>query len=215
MSTSRQRILDFIDKNHVVTADEISRALSVTQANIRHHLSILQNHGLVKVVGKRPAQNKGRPSLLFGLSNKYKGNTVEIVLSALLSEIDRSQSTEINGFLSRVARRVAISDYGTSNTNCTDSAKPLTLRLLSTVERLSDLNYRPHWEAHIEGPQIILGNCPYLSILDDHPELCVFDRLFIEELISNPVEQIAKLNMDERNIPYCMFRLRENLKILN
>jgi predicted ArsR family transcriptional regulator len=81
--------------------------------------------------------------------------------------------------------------------------------LLSTVERLSDLNYRPHWEAHVEGPRIMLGNCPYYNILDDHPELCDFDKLLIEELISNSVEQIAKLNMDERNIPYCMFRVRE------
>jgi predicted ArsR family transcriptional regulator len=210
MPTSRQRILDFFDKNHVVTVDEISRALAVTQANVRHHLAILQDHGLVKVVGKRPAQNKGRPSLLFSLSSKYKGNTLEIILSALLSEINHSQSAEINAFLTRLARRVAGLDRGEpGNPNLTNSSQQLTLRLLSTVERLSDLNYRPHWEAHIEGPRIILGNCPYLSILDDHPELCAFDRFLIEELISKPVEQLAKLNMDERNIPYCMFRVRE------
>ena len=211
MPTSRQRILDFIEKNHVVTAAEISSALAVTQANIRHHLSILQDHGLVKVIGKRPPQTKGRPSLLFSLSSKYKGNNLEILLSALLSEINRGQSAVINILLAGVARRVAVLDRGTSkNINCTDSSQQLTLRLLSTIEQLSELNYRPHWEAHSEGPQIILGSCPYLNILDQHPELCIFDKYLIEELIANPVEQIAKLNKDERNIPYCMFRVREN-----
>ena len=210
MATTRKRILEFIDKNHVVTAAEISRAMRLTQANIRHHLSSRMDHGLVKIIGYRPALSRGRPSALYSLSSKYKGNNLELLLSTLLSEIKRSKAIDIYNILAHTARHI-VQTKGTSNSRSPSPKAPrkLTIRLFSSVEVLTDLNYRAHWEAHSEGPQIILANCPYLNILSDHPELCIFDRYLIGELISNPVEQIEKLDLDERKIPYCLFRVNK------
>ena len=211
MSTSRQRILEFIDRNNTVTTAEISRAMGLTQANIRHHLSILQDHGLVKIRGERPLQGRGRPAHLFSLSSKFKGNNLEILLSSVLTELEQDNTIQLKNILARVAWRVSQHTSSTTKKDLeSDSSKQLTMRLMSTVESLSGLNYRAHWEAHIEGPQIFLGNCPYLSILNKHPQLCFFDKLLIQELISNSVEQKVKLNKDERNIPYCMFQVTQN-----
>ena len=211
MSTSRQRILEFIDRNNTVTTAEISRAMGLTQANIRHHLSILQDHSLVKIRGERPPQGKGRPARLYSLSSKFKGNNLEILLSSILTELEQDDKTELKNVLARVACRIAEHTGSLTKQDFeSDSSKQLTMRLMSTVESLSGLNYRAHWEAHIDGPQIILGNCPYLSILDEHPQLCFFDKLLIQELISSSVEHKVRLNKDERNIPYCMFRVTQN-----
>ena len=57
---ARQRILAYLQSHHGVTAAEVSRALRVTPANIRHHLSILAADGRAKVVGeRRPAKGAG------------------------------------------------------------------------------------------------------------------------------------------------------------
>jgi predicted transcriptional regulator len=42
VKTSRQQLFDYIKNHHIVVTAEISRALNMTEANVRHHLTILQ-----------------------------------------------------------------------------------------------------------------------------------------------------------------------------
>lgn len=208
MVTSRQRIIEFIDKNQAVTAADISQSLNVTEANIRHHLSILLKNGLIKIIGKKPPRGKGRPSYIYCLSDKFVSETLEMILSAILSEIRAPNTSDITGLLSKVAKRIATVNHDQVKDGFPDHSKPaITRRLLFAVDRLQELNYRPHWEAHVDGPKIILGNCPYLNIPVEHPEFCQLDKFIIEQLVSNPVQQTVKLEQDERKIPYCIFQV--------
>ena len=66
-TTSRQRIIEYLQSKEVVTALEISSALHMTPANARHHLSILRDEGVVHVLGQRARAGRGRPVDLYCL----------------------------------------------------------------------------------------------------------------------------------------------------
>ena len=209
MKTSRQQLFDFIKNHNIVVTSEISRALNMTEANVRHHLTILQNQGLVEVVGSRRPQGKGRPAKLFRISRQSMGHNLDKLAGALLNELNQSSETNTEDLLHNVAYRLVDKHIyrGAGKRLTSTSGKHYVERLHYTIEYLNKLNYRARWEAHSESPRIILGYCPYADILPEHPELCSLDGYFLEELLGAPVTQISKLTTDERGNPSCTFRV--------
>ena len=84
---------------------------------------------------------------------------------------------------------------------------PIMKRLTRSVDRLNELHYTAHWEARAGGPRLFLGNCPYASIISDHPELCQMDRLFLASTLVAEVTQISKLKISEKGLPFCVFQI--------
>ena len=209
MKTSRQQLFDFIKNHHVVVTAEISRALNMTEANVRHHLTILQYQGLVEVVGSRRTQGKGRPAQLFRISRQSMGHNLDKLADALLNELYQSSEINAEDLLHNVAYRLVDRHIyrGARGRLTSTSGEHYVIRLHYTIEYLNKLNYRARWEAHSEAPRIMLGYCPYADILPEHPELCSLDGYFLEELLDAPVTQISKLTTDERGIPSCTFRV--------
>jgi len=209
MKTSRQELFDFIKNHHLVVTAEISRALNMTEANVRHHLTILQNQGLVEVVGLRRTQRKGRPAQLFRISRQAMGHNLDKLAGALLNELNQSSEINAEDLLHNVAYRLVDRHIfrGARGRLASTSGEHFVIRLHYTIEYLNKLKYRARWEAHSEAPRIMLGYCPYADILSEHPELCSLDGYFLEELLGTPVTQISKLATDERGIPSCTFRV--------
>ena len=209
MKTSRQQLLDFIKNHQLVVTGEISRALKMTEANVRHHLTILQNQGLVEVVGSRRTQGKGRPAQLFSISRQSMGHNLDKLAGALLSELNQSSKINTGDILQNVACRLVDKQiYGGAGKRFKSTlGDHFVKRLHYTIEYLNKLNYRARWEAHSESPRILFGYCPYAEILPEHPELCTLDGYLLEELLGAPVTQISKLTTDERGIPSCTFRV--------
>lgn len=202
MKTSRQRLLEYVQTHRVVTSRELSRALKMTAANARHHLSILEAQGLVEVVGERPARGRGRPARLYALSAQALGHGLHELSAALLDELLAGKGgLELRAALDRIARRLA----GSIAEGELDGS--LTQRLYHSMQRLNELGYQAHWEAHAEGPQVILGRCPYASLLSAHPELCRMDTALLEKLLKIQALQTAKLEVDRNGERFCMFAL--------
>lgn len=200
MKTSRQRLLEYIQNHQVVTSRELSRALKMTAANARHHLTILEEQGLVEVVGERPPRGRGRPARLYSLSAQALGYGLHELNAALLDELlSEKGDVQIQDTLERIAQRLV----GSMSENESDSS--LTQRLYHSVQRLNELGYQAHWEAHADGPQVILGRCPYASLLCDHPELCRMDAALLEELLGIRAVQTAKLAVDRNGERFCKF----------
>jgi len=88
--------------------------------------------------------------------------------------------------------------------------KNLTQRLTQAVQHLNQLNYQARWEAHADGPRLILGHCPYAAIIDRHPELCRIDSHLLEQLLGQPVTQNAKLMTSPQGSRYCLFVARKD-----
>ncbi len=201
MKTTRQRILDYLKGRWGASAAELGRALSLTPANIRHHLRILLGEGVVHVVAERHAGNRGRPTLIYSLSEQAHAHNLDGLASALLDELIFADKAEENLLsLAKVAQRMA--------GHAVPAQAHLTSRLNACIRRLNALNYQARWEAHAHGPHVILGHCPYAAILSEHPELCRLDALLLESLLNASTAQIAKLTPSSHGGFICVFAVR-------
>ncbi len=201
MKNTRQRILEYLHNHRTVTAEELSHALHMTSANIRYHLAKLLQRGSIEIVGERPPIGRGRPANVYSLPHQTIGENLDILASTLLIEALESKEgnpEEILAFLKRIARQLA-GKYKTPGS--------LSQRLFQTVRRLNHLNYRARWEARAQAPALILEHCPYLRIIEDHPELCIMDASMLEHLLGVPAEQTTKLARDLEGGTYCMFKI--------
>lgn len=196
MQETRQGILDYLRTNHQATPGELSRNLQVTAANIRNHLGILQEQGLVEVVGQSVPSGRGRPRQLYALNSSAKANNLAQLTRALLECIAPDQEE----ILRNVARTLAGESLALH-------PNP-TQRLYQAVQRLNALNYNARWEARLGGPRVMLEHCPYAPILNQHPELCQMDGYLVERLTGLDVQQTARIEQSSTGPKACIFSVR-------
>ncbi len=203
MGSTRQAIIEYLGRKPDATAPEISHALKTTVQNTRHHLSILIEQGVVEITGRESSRKRGRPKIHYALASQVHEHNldglVDALLEILLQKNNANQSQEL---LRRIARQLIGQDQQIGFT--------LTHRLVLAVQRLNGMHYQARWEAHTRSPRLILGHCPYLSILPEHPELCQIDQYLLEALLEVPTEQKEKLAKDSRGGTYCMFLVKEH-----
>ncbi len=89
----------------------------------------------------------------------------------------------------------------------------LTQRLTSVAQALDRFHYQARWEAHTGCPHFIFGQCPYRSIVDQHPVLCQMDALLLEKLLARPIRQVARTGQASGASPVattCVFEIDIN-----
>lgn len=198
MQNTRQRILQYLRIHRQATAPELSLTFDLTQANIRHHLTILEKTGQVEVIGQSPSDQPGRPSHVYMLTRTAQDNALDELASALLVDALSGKSAgQRRKKLAATARQLA----GMAH----DPNRSTVIRLGSAVQRLNDLNYNAHWEAHPDSPHILLGRCPYAQILNRHPELCEMDAELIQILTGENFEQVEKISRSQSGPAHCRF----------
>jgi len=199
MPPSRKLILDYLERNPYTSPAELSRALQMTAANIRHHLGVLVDEGAVAAVARRVARGRGRPARLYALSSQARRHNLDGLAAALLGTLlDEQPVEDQNSILREIADRLMGSETP-------GSATSLAQRLTQAVQHLNRMGYNARWEAHSQAPRLVLGHCPYAAILPHHPELCRMDAVLLERLAGTPVKQEKKLAADSRGAKYCLF----------
>jgi len=200
---ARQRVLAYLQAHPGVTAGETSRALRVTPANIRHHLSILVSDGRAKILGERRGQGRGRPLQLYGLGDMAAGDNLSGLADAALSNwLTGLLPEQRDSVLQALAAQMA-------SIASNERTGVIARRLALTIERLNRLHYQSRWEAHAQGPRLIFEHCPYAAIIEKHPELCRMDKFLLQELLGVETTQSAKLELNARGLPFCMFVIRQ------
>ena len=192
---TRQQIIQYLRSHRSATSNGLGRALSMTPANIRHHLKFLEKEGLVGVIGHQPARGRGRPTKIFGLTDHAQMHNLDGLSEALLDTLFSCELSK-KEVLVRVARNL----FGTYQ-----SASNRHSLLKTLVEKLNQLNYKAAWEASPSGPRIIFRNCPYAMIITDHPEICDIDAAILTYALDQPVIQRAKLEKSPDGSPHCAF----------
>lgn len=178
MATSRQKVLTHLRKTRSASAREIARALRMSPANVRHHLSVLCADGRVEMTGIHNREGRGRPEKMYSLPQAALGDNLSVLADALLGE-----GTDME----TIGRRIAAS-HGLN-----DPAKqPMAGRLNLLVEKLNEMHYRAHWEAGAEGPRILFGRCPYWKVIERHPEICKMDAALLQNAMARPVSGLRK-----------------------
>ena len=191
MITARQKVLAYLTKNRTASAREISRALKMSAATVRHHLRVMSADGRLEMSFVRGREGRGRPEKVFSLPVSALGNNMAVLADALLTE---------TGTLVRVdalAKRLAGDAHVVDQT--------VAKRLSLTVEKLNAMNYHARWEAGPQGPRLIFGHCPYAAIIEKHPGLCRMDEGLLGELMGENATQLFKIGRDGNSA--CVFVL--------
>lgn len=182
MITARQKVLGFLTKNRAASAREISRALKMSAATVRHHLRVLTADGRVELSFVRGREGRGRPEKVFSLPRSALGDNLSALGDAVLTEAGTSVRMEA------VAKRLAGESHFADH--------PIAKRLNLTVNQLNEMNYHARWEAGPQGPRLIFGHCPYAKIIEKHPELCRMDEELIGQLMGDRALQMFKIGTD-------------------
>ncbi len=200
MTSSRKHILEYLQRYSPASATEISRVLGTSAANVRHHLSVLVEFGVVEVISTRSPHGRGRPSKLYGLTSQIHehnlGGLARTSLDMLLSGNPDDEKLEL---LRKLATKLGA---GLKSASLPSS---LGQRYTQAVQQLNRLGYKARWEAHSQAPHLVLGHCPYADIIADHPELCQMDTYLLEHLTDVEVEQIKKRVLDAHGSRFCLF----------
>lgn len=197
IKSTRQRMLDLLSAQDQLTAGEISRALSVTQADVRYHLTRMEEEGLVLSITPRHSGRRGRPARRFNLASRSKQDNFDLFTKAALDSIRHRSSTEIPQItLHEIAEQIA----GEIN-----PAGPLGRRLMNAVNLLNQQNYQARWEAHTDAPRVIFDRCPFAALRSDYPELCQLDSKLLAVLTSEDVVQIQS-NAHQPD-GFCLFNI--------
>ncbi|NPA26914.1 MAG: ArsR family transcriptional regulator [Chloroflexi bacterium] len=194
---TRQAILEFLRKHPGAQVRDLAEALGMTPANIRHHLAILSAQGLVEAYQPKFRYGRGRPPKRFRLTKAAQPMYLEPLTRALLDWV-REQGQPMDEVLEQIAERM-----------CADLPTPLRgslrERITTALSILQGWRYAPRWEAHQDGPRILISQCPYRALVPDYPELCRLDEHLLQKLLGVPVRHDGK---HTHQAP-CVFVIRE------
>jgi predicted ArsR family transcriptional regulator len=191
MTTARQKILAYFNKTRLASAWEISRALKMSAATVRHHIRVLAADGRLERTSVRRGEGKGRPEQVYSLPRAALGDNLAALSDVLLIEAGSGIRPE------SLAKHLA----GESDL----ASLPLARRLTLTVEKLNQMNYHARWEAGSEGPRIIFSHCPYAAIIEKHPELCKMDEAMLRTWMGQPATQLSKTGKEGSSV--CIFAI--------
>src|SRR3989304_9311694 len=109
MQSTRQHILEYLQRQGRATVKELGSLLGLTSTGIRQHLTVLERDGLVDTREERG--RVGRPTLVYSLTEKADAlfpKTYDALAAVLLEEIRCSQGNErLHDLLHKVAERMA------------------------------------------------------------------------------------------------------------
>lgn len=200
MQSTRKKILEYLQDNHQATVTELSQLLGMTTANIRHHLSVLEEEQSIEPVGQVEAEGRGRPMRVYMLKRPISNHGLVNFGNALVASID--------AFRSRLQKEKLLKTLAAQLAG-KQQVKPqsISIQLGAAVRRLNELGYRSHWEAHSHAPIILLGQCPYQEVEDDNAYLCKMDQYLIETLCQQKLEFDSKFSRKPGESKYCVFKL--------
>jgi predicted ArsR family transcriptional regulator len=182
LKSTRQQILDLLSKQDQVNAAEISRALSVTQADVRYHLSRMVEEGLILTEKPKYSGRRGRPARRYSLALKSKRDNFDILIRALLRSLQEQYTEQEKGqLLMNIAGQIP------------GEFKPggsLGKRLVQAVDQLNLQNYQARWEAHADAARVMFDRCPFAALRPEFPELCVLDTNLLENFLDENVSQV-------------------------
>ena len=191
MITARQKVLAYLNKTRTASAREISRALKMSAATVRHHLRVLTEDGRLELTSVRRRDGRGRPEKVYSLPRAALGDNLSALSDALLTEAKSEIQME------------ALAKYLIGEFNF--AGRPLVKQLNLTVEKLNAMNYHARWEAGPQGPRLIFGHCPYAAMIEKHPELCRMDEELLNKLMGDVAAQMFKIGKEGSSV--CVFAI--------
>lgn len=199
---TQQAILEILQKQPTVYAEDLSQVLSKTRANIQYHLKLMEKAGWIEQI--QPVsiiKSQGRPRNYYALASRGRANNYIHLANALLKSllpVDAS-SPEFKHQVEKIARALLPQTVETT-------ALTPTRQLNQLAKELTSQGYQARWEARSAGPSFVFRNCPYYAILPQHPELCLIDAAILKNFLFRDVTQQARIQLPQ--VTACRFNIR-------
>lgn len=199
MLSSRTLIINYLERHSSATVRDLSIALHLTPANIRHHLKVLQREGTVMPSSETITLPKGRPAKFFSLVSKIQANNYALLSEALIEYIKNNNPISLSEFYRTIAQLILKENIISETT--------LTQKLIQAINLLQVMHYEASWEAEKDTPIIKFNHCPYYSIVVNHPDFCELDCQILNQLIGKNVQLTTKLQKIAPNQTMCKFKI--------
>ncbi len=202
MQSTRQQILEYLQRQGRGTVKELGVLLSLTSTGIRQHLTVLERDGLVEAREERG--RVGRPTLVYSLTGKADSlfpKTYDLLASVLLEEVRASDGNDkVQKLLKKVAKRLAHAYEGRME------GKDLPTRVEETVAVLEEQGCFADWSQDESGAFLIDEyTCPFPKIAEADRAVCALHVEFVSILTGGDARLTRSLLRGERA---CTYRIR-------
>lgn len=201
MQSTRQGILEYLQRNGRGTVKELGGLLGLTSTGIRQHLTVLERDGLVDAHEERG--RVGRPTLVYALTEKADAlfpKSYDMLAGVLLEEIRISDGNErLQQLLHNVAHRLA-APYAERVED-----RPLGERVQETVLIMEEQGCLVEWVEEDGDFYIDEFTCPFPKTAERDPAVCALHVEFVRVLTGGNTRLTRSLLRGERA---CTYRVR-------
>jgi len=201
MQTTRQEILDHLQRHGRATVKELGQLLGLTSTGIRQHLTVLERDGLV--LAREERGRVGRPTLVYSLTDKAEAlfpRSYDELANNLLEEIRTSEGRErMYHILHRVAGRMADAYWERVQ------GKNVAERVKETAAIMQEQGCLVDW-AEKDG-EFFLNEytCPFPKVAKQDASICALHVDFVRRLTGADTRLTQSLLRGQRA---CTYRIR-------
>ena len=187
--STRGKIVDALRNRRAASAFELAAEFGLSANAIRQQLVILERDGLV--VGKSVRRGKTKPTHEYELTaeaNRYFPQAYDRMLNAVLREVrSTSGDAAVAQIFANVGKR---------------AGERMALRVagMSVPEKLAAVadsirNTGVTVDVEQQGDTVVLRehNCPYASVVAEHPECCTAIHTMLDGVIDTDIKQTESL----------------------
>lgn len=198
MKTTREKVLTTIKLHPKSTIVEIADQVGINAISVRHHLTTLQAEGLINAEEER--HGVGRPRLVYSLSEKglevFPSRYYRLINSLMDQIKETLPAQNVNSIFSSMAEKLT-SDYEPVLENMGLEKR---LDLLKSI--LANEGFEVEWRKEGDQYSIQEISCPYSRIGEKHPEVCMFDKSIISNVLDIPLQKISYHKREENLCTY-------------
>jgi predicted ArsR family transcriptional regulator len=202
MQSTRQQILEYMQRHGRATVKELGALLSLTSTGIRQHLTVLERDGLVEAREERG--RVGRPTLVYSLTEQADSlfpKQYDDLAGLILEEIRTAEGNErLHHLLGRVAHKLAepyqerVAGLG------------LPERVRETAQIMEEQGCLVEWVEEDGEFYIDEYTCPFPKIAEADRAVCALHVDFVRQLTGGDTRLTRSLLRGERA---CTYRVRQ------
>jgi predicted ArsR family transcriptional regulator len=196
--STRMEVLELLRRKGRSSAETIANDLGVTPNAVRQHLTNLERDGLV--VSQPERSGRGRPSLLFGLTERADSvfpKRYGQLATMVLQEVQEMGGPDaLDEVFARVAARHANAIERDLDGLDFDEKLRRVVAWIGRAGTLVEQTESP------EGVKVTIHNCPFRNTALKFPQVCTITPQLISRLTGAPISQADSIH---RRDPYCSF----------
>jgi len=198
MKSTRDKVLQTLASHPKSNIVEIAKSVGINAISVRHHLTSLQAAGLIQAEEER--HGVGRPRLIYSLTeNGMESFPTKYyqLINILIQQIKNTLPEQtVNDLFKNMGANFA-------------KAYKDKIAVMSFEERLDFLEkimaregYELKWSKSGDHYVINELSCPFYQIGKEHPQICLFDKILIANILDISEDKIEHLRNEES---FCKF----------